>query len=84
MIECDHVTIAGKLLSLVQDLLAREGTTVQVRQVLIRLDYWETRAQQAIEAADAEVAESKAEMDAALPVDKKARIYAHRFRELAA
>ena len=57
---------------------------MQVGQVLIRLDHRETRAQLAIEVADAEVAESKAKAEKALAVDEKARIFAHRFRELAA
>lgn len=112
-IEGDHVTIAGKFPGRVQELLAREGTTVQGGQVLIRLDDRQTRAQVeqakrafeeaearvqamhedlavlnlhvplAIEAADAEVAESKAKVGKAVAVEKEAKSDAQRFRELA-
>lgn len=59
-IEGDHVTIASKFAGRVQELLAREGATVQAGQVLVKLDDRQTRAQvdqarRAFEALEAQV-----------------------------
>ena len=43
-IEGDHVTVASKFPGRIQQLLAREGDTVQTGQVLVRLDDTQTRA----------------------------------------
>jgi HlyD family secretion protein len=42
-IEGDHITIASKFSGRVQELLAREGSTVHAGQVLVRLDDVQTR-----------------------------------------
>jgi HlyD family secretion protein len=52
--EGDHVTVASKFPGRIQELLAREGATVTMGQVLIRLDDSQTtaRVEQAMHAAD--------------------------------
>lgn len=59
-IEGDHVTVASKFPGRIQELLAREGTTVTVGQVLIRLDDSQARARldqarHAVESLEAQV-----------------------------
>jgi HlyD family secretion protein len=59
-IEGDHVTVASKFPGRIEQLLAREGDTVQAGQVLVRLDDTQTRAKveqatRAVEALEAQV-----------------------------
>lgn len=59
-IEGDHVTVASKFPGRIQQLLVREGDTVQPGQVLVRLDDTQTRAKveqakRAFEALEAQV-----------------------------
>lgn len=59
-IEGDHVTVASKFPGRIQQLLVREGDTVQGGQVLVRLDDTQTRAKveqakRAFEALEAQV-----------------------------
>jgi len=59
-IEGDHVTVSSKFPGRIRELLAREGATVTVGQVLIRLDDVQTQAKvdqakYAAEAAEAQV-----------------------------
>jgi len=61
-IEGDHVTVASKFPGRIEELLVREGATVTVGQVLIRLDDSQVaaRVQQAKHAAEAAEAQAEA------------------------